>query len=355
MKKGKIAKTKWTKLAVTRQFYAIILFLMVLVSFNGQMATPTSGNDVKAESAISPLVSTQETTQLEEFSVTALSSTNMRVQWEITGEFYCVKIYRRFLDVVSLIGIVGNITTYFDDVQADYGTYYEYSIRIFDAADVQILESDSMGITTPVTASDPGAPRYGWEEYKGRKFAPLQEPGWVMYLNYTVEDYDVSNYTMHGIRGIVAIDKNITAFSSHEKARFATNEFRFFNRLWCKFRAFPLKEYRVVVEVGGALRFEDELGLLYPPSEIGHQLTGLGEKQSHEIGHAWINGIIKVERNLGGPTFNPITEDSDKWISEGFDRLYGILGVNLSSALSLLRGDLAYYENMTASEIDMPL
>lgn len=355
MKKGKASKTKWTNLTVTYQFYAIILFLVVLASFNGQMAIMTSGNDGKNESAISPLAPTQETTQLEEFSVAALSSTTMRVQWKITGEFYSVKIYRRFIDVFSLIGIVGNITNYFDDTQADYGTYYEYSIQVFDEADSQIIESDSMGITTPVTPSDPGAPQYGWEQYKGRKHPPLQETKWAMYLNYTAEEYDVYNYTMHGIRVIVAIDKNITTFSSHDKAKFATNEFRYFNRLWCKFRAFPAKEYRIVVEVGGALRFEDELGLLYSPSEITHQLTGLGEKQSHEIGHAWINGIIKIERNTGGPTFDPITNNSDKWISEGFDRLYGVLALNLSSALSLMRGDLAYYENMTASEIDMPL
>ncbi|MFW9916118.1 MAG: hypothetical protein ACFFGZ_10980 [Candidatus Thorarchaeota archaeon] len=355
MRKSNASKIKWTKPTVSYQFRAIILLIAVLVLFNGQMATMASGNDVMTESAPSALASTQETTQLEEFSITALSSTTVRARWEITGEYYSVKIYRRFLDVVSLIGIVGNLTTYFDDAQADYGTYYEYFIRVFDEVDVQIIESESKAITTPVTASDPGAPQYSWEGYKRRKFPPFQEPRWLMYLNYTIGEYDVYNYSMHGVRVIVAIDKNVSSFSSYEKARFAINEFRYFNRLWCKFRAFPLNEYRIVVEVGGILRFENELGLLYPPSEIAHQLTGLGEKQSHEIGHAWFNGIIKVERNTGGPTFDPITEDSDKWISEGFDRLYGILAVNLSSALSLLRGDLAYYENMTASKIDMPL
>jgi hypothetical protein len=299
MKKGNTSKPKWTNLTVTYQFYAIILFLMVLASFNGQLAATISGNDVTNENAISALAPTQETTQVEEFSVTALSSTTVRTQWKITGDFYSVEIYQRFLDVVSLIGIVGNITDYFDDAQAEYGTYYEYFIRVFDEADVQIIESESIAITTPVTASDLGAPQFSWEGYKGRKYPLLQEPELLMYLNYTVEDYDVYNYTMHGIRVVVAIDKNITTFSSHDKAEFAANEFRYFNRLWCKFRAFPLNEYRIVVEVGGALRLETELGLLYPPSEIAHQLTGLGEKQSHEIAHAWINGIIKVERNTG--------------------------------------------------------
>jgi hypothetical protein len=63
-------------------------------------------------------------------------------------------------------------------------------------------------------------------------------------------------------------------------------------------------------------------------------------------------GLLRLNGILD---FDPVTEDSDKWITEGFDRLYGILALNLSSALTLIRDDLVYYENMKASEIDMPL
>ena len=156
---------------------------------------------------------------------------------------------------------------------------------------------------------------------------------------------------MHGVNVIVALAKNGSTPIT-DTMHFAYNEFNFFNRHWYKHQCFFVDEYRIVVEPNGGLMGEDELGLYYPTSEVDWLLTGDGEKQSHEIGHAWIGHIITIENNLHAPSFDPVTQDSDDWILEGFDHLYGVLCINKSDVLHFLTRDYNYYQNMISSGKD---
>lgn len=327
----------------------IILIIIAFINFSvfyGSIEGANRYNNID-NSTRTPLH--QTAISLNSFSAESITPYKTNIEWEIDGNYYRVEVYRFFIDKSYLIAVVDTNTNNFTDT-VDYGTYYGYYIQVLDDESNLLLTSLTIYITTPVDLSDIGAPSYEWGDYKSQKFPDYP----LNYLNYTKTGHDIYNYTMHGVDVIVAINKTIS--TPHNKQEFANNEFRFFNRLWYKFKTFPIKEYRIVVEPDGHLYSEDELGLLYPPSEIAHQITGIKEKQAHEIGHAWIGGIINVQNNTGGPSFDYTTEDSDKWILEGFDHLYGVLCIPESTILSFINAnDLSYYENMISLGTDMPL
>jgi hypothetical protein len=73
---------------------------------------------------------------------------------------------------------------------------------------------------------------------------------------------------------------------------FALGEYRYFVLLMMRFGDFPITEYRITVLSGGHMRAENELGLLYPPTEMRHQLYEWGSKQAHELSRAWVGGGV---------------------------------------------------------------
>lgn len=91
-------------------------------------------------------------------------------------------------------------------------------------------------------------------------------------------------------------------------------------------------------------------GLVYPPSEVAHLLGGWGEKQAHEIAHAWIGGQLRIGRRRqakgsgtgslsGGPADTAV--DTDVWAREGLTHLYGVLALDVARAQSFMQVRLA--------------
>ena len=117
---------------------------------------------------------------------------------------------------------------------------------------------------------------------------------------------------------------------------FARVEAVAFHRLRVMFGLFPVDEYRVVVHENATLRSENELGLTYPPSQVQHRFEESGEKQSHEICHAWIGGMLKFANHAQGHGAGPETQNSNKWALEGLTHLYGILALDLDVAKAFL-------------------
>jgi len=63
-----------------------------------------------------------------------------------------------------------------------------------------------------------------------------------------------------------------------------------------------------------------------------------------------------VTLGYGGEGFDPETEDSDKWILEGFDSLYGNLGLDPLDAVQFINEvEIPYYDEFIAAGLDMPL
>lgn len=327
----------------------LIFIIIIPIIFSLLYGSIKSVNNyTKMDNSVS-IVLHQTEVSLDFLSIESITPYQVNIQWDIGGNYYKVEVYRKFIDKNYLIAVVDTKTNKFTD-NVDYGTYYGYYIKILDQESNILLTSSTLYITTPVDLSDLGAPSYDWTAYKNQKYPeyPLD------YLNFTQGDHDIYNYTMHGVNVIVAINKAIS--SSYKKQAFANNEFRFFNRHWYKFKAFPVKEYRIILEPDGSIYSENELGLLYPPTEIIDQLNGIKEKQAHEIGHAWIGGIINVQNNNGGTGFDYMNEDSDKWILEGFAHLYGVLCLDESAILTFFNGkNFPYYGNMIVYGTDMPL
>lgn len=266
------------------------------------------------------------------------------LEWNISGDFNFIKIQREFIYDDYTIALLQNGYSNFTDNRANDGTYYKYYLEVLDEANNTVTTSEYKTVTIPLNTSRVGAPQFAWEEYKNRKY-PYRIS---TYLNYSDSTHFIYNYTMHGINVIVAINNTI----SDEAARldFAKYEFRCFNRHWYKYRYFPIKEYRIIVnpDFGGD---EDELGVSYSSYEFGFR----GEIISHGIGHAWFGGLLMIENNTGGETFDPITEDSDKWILEGFTHLQGALCIEKNEVLPFLQNSLSVYNDMISSGIDKPL
>eukprot|EP00759_Apiculatamorpha_spiralis_P038922 PhF_6_TR37878/c0_g1_i3/m.56504 len=77
---------------------------------------------------------------------------------------------------------------------------------------------------------------------------------------------------------------------------FSLAQYHFFILLMKRFGGFDLSEYHTAVIDGGHMRAENELGLLYPPTEIRHQLYESGSKQAHEMTRGWIGGgLIPID------------------------------------------------------------
>lgn len=154
--------------------------------------------------------------------------------------------------------------------------------------------------------------------------------------------------------------------SKRDAGVFALREAVTFHRLRVMFGSFPVSEYRIAVHSNGSLTSENELGasgggtarpllthapsrdhcslglaagLVYPPSEVSHLLGGWGEKQAHEIAHAWIGGQLRFGATRAGggsgsgsATRDDARSDPDVWAREGLTHLYGVLALDVATA-----------------------
>ncbi len=288
------------------------------------------------------------------FNATVVSPYKVKLIWQISenlSDVY-VRVFRIFLDHWSEIAIVPANYGSFIDSWVYYGTEYEYAIELINIEGETLDLSSPVKVITPIDENALGAPRFSWEEYKERKY-PFHPDD---YLQYDTINFKVYTYMLHGVNVTVAVDNKIYETVSTSTIKdFVVHIFRFFHRHWTTYQAFPVKEYRVVIfsEKEGPIS-EDELGLQYGVSMI--TIYGPGEKLSHEIGHAWIGGLIYVERNLGGEEFDPDKEDSDKWILEGFEHLYGIVRLDYNEAMLRLNESLErYHRDIIGGGLDMPL
>jgi len=327
----------------------LLLGIILLVNLQFPLHVTTNNHNQAPVSVLSSNLDVD----VVEFSVTAVSPYRVSLSWKLShssSELY-VKVIRRFIVFESVIAILTSDICNFTDRWVEYGTEYSYKIVVVDKYGNELAHSDLKTIITPVDENNPGAPKYDWTYYKQTKYKYYAED----YLQYDYENYTVFRYCLHGVNVTVAFDKNLSpALSSEFMYAFATHVFTYFHRHWTVYRSFPINEYRIVVRHGGSTMGENELGLQY-----GEFVTevGLGERLSHEIGHAWIGGILQVERNLpDGEPFDPETQDSDKWIIEGFEHFYGIIQLGLPDAEGFLEYDLSYYrKRMVEGGLDKPL
>eukprot|EP00759_Apiculatamorpha_spiralis_P021500 PhF_6_TR26262/c0_g1_i1/m.37580 len=166
-------------------------------------------------------------------------------------------------------------------------------------------------------------------------------------IEKTFSNFTTWECNMIGVNMTVSIDNSISTTDANEgeKIAFALNEFRYFVEHVRFFGTFDLNEYRVVVKNGGNIQSEDERGLLYPPTEIRQQVYWLGEKQSHEIAHAFIGGHIRFydwRASIG--------------LGEGLTHLMGLLGTQSPMYVRETNGDVDYYTNqLLAQKMDLPL
>lgn len=303
------------------------------------------------------MVHAAATPTIEYFNATAISPYEIKLEWRINASkpnLY-IKIYRKFIDKWSCIAVIkSDHNSFVDNFEVFWGTEYWYMIKLVDHEESILSTSEAVKVVTPIDEEDPGVPIFTWEEYKERKYPFYPDD----YLSYN-DTFSVYNYVLHGVNITVAIHNSLYGIvSKNTITDFVYHVFKFFHRHWTVFNAFPVKQYKVVVygeekEVLG----EDELGLRYGPSMLENWgLCCLDEKLSHEIGHAWIGvGILRVEREYDG-NFDPETQDSDKWIKEGFDHFYGIVHLDYEHTVMLLNSDLDRYRNeILGTDIDMPL
>ncbi len=287
---------------------------------------------------------------IDDFSLNVLNYSSVLVSWDIIGDYTGVKVYRKFIDRIDLIGVFDNETSEFTFTNHVYGTDYTYYLNVLDNQGIVLTTSENIKVMTPIDSNDISAPTSSWEEYRNWKY--IWYP--ADYLNYSSETHDVYEYHLHGVKVVIAFGNEVS--TSYNKQNVADKWFNIFNRLWYKFLYFPIDEYRIVIQNDGAIVAEDTLGLFYPPSEIEWLMSQSGSKQSHEVCHAWIGAVINVERNYGGEYFDPVTEDSDKWILEGFDSLYGNLGLEPLTAVDFINSaELPYYDEFIAEGLDLPL
>jgi len=287
---------------------------------------------------------------IDDFSVNVLNYSSVLVSWDIIGDYTGVEVYRKFIDRAYLVGVFDNKTSEFTFTNHVYGTDYTYYFKVLGNQGNLLATSENIKVMTSIDSNDISAPTSSWEEYRNWNY-PIYSAD---YLNYSSETHDVYDYHLHGVKVVIAFGNEVS--TAYNKQDVADKWFNIFNRLWYKFLYFPIDEYRIVIQNDGAIQGEDTLGLFYPPSEIDWLMTQSGSKQSHEVCHAWIGSVIGVENNAGGVTFDPVTEDSDKWILEGFDSLYGNLGLDPLDAVQFINEvELPYYDEFIAEGLDMPL
>lgn len=199
---------------------------------------------------------------------------------------------------------------------------------------------------------------FDWEEYRVAKYDGVVA---VWYCNYSEQTHWIHNMTVHGVNVVVAFDRlaNETTLPTTTRTWFAKKMWTLFHRLWVIFEFFPIKEYRVVLNVTKkAGNWENEMGLSYSVSEATTALRERfrQEKLAHEIGHSWIGNMLRVKSNIGGSQFNVTWQESDKWITEGFDHLYGIIAMELQDALDLVNDEIRWcYNSLTEPGLDLPL
>ncbi|MHA1581762.1 MAG: hypothetical protein ACTSYM_04605 [Candidatus Baldrarchaeia archaeon] len=292
-----------------------------------------------------------------QFNVTATSPYSVKLQWKLSynsSNLY-IKVIRYFITFESTIAILSSTISNFTDRWVQFGTQYSYKIVVINENNEILAQSETKPIITPIAQNNPGKPLYNWTYYKNIKYPFYQKN----YLNYDQNNFTIFRYTLHGVNVTVAVAKNLSPNpSTNFLTNFVNHVFTYFHRHWTIYQAFPINEYRIIILHNGSLYSEDELGLQY--GDTGKDAitqVGTGGRLSHEIGHAWIGGILQIERNLpNGQTFNPETQDSDKWIIEGFETFYGNIQLDLQETLNMLQHDLEYYRNtMLGTSLDKPL
>jgi len=332
---------------------SISIFLSILVMSSIFIATKVSGiNRFSTHQKPTKFLNNEAKIGVLQFDVSAISPYSVRLEWKLypNGSDIYVKVIRRFITFESTIAILPSTISNFTDRWVQYGTQYGYKIVIINDNNETLAQSEMKYIITPVDPRKSGRPLYNWATYKKIKYPSISDKC----LQYDSENFLVYRYTLHGVKVTVAISKKIISSQIKDYLKyFAERVFIYFHRHWTVYRAFPANEYRIVIIP------KEDLCKGLGEGELGLQLTEIytGERLSHEIGHAWIGGILNVERNLpNGRGFNIETQDSDKWILEGFEHFYGIIQLDTQEVLRFLRGDLNYYRTkMIGTQLDMPL
>ena len=196
-----------------------------------------------------------------------------------------------------------------------------------------------------LTTPDDVEQRATWEEHRARKYPNIAKT----YLGIPL-DYHVLHKQLHGVEVVVAVDPKCNE-SIGDVELFARTEFRYFHRLAVMAGGLfaPVKEYRIVVHPDGKLPHENDLGLEYGCGEVQHALEGIGEKQAHEIGHAWIGSLIRFVGNSK-------ESKRDVWAIEGLCHLYGILALDPETAHFFIDvEDMRYYRRMATERRDLAL
>jgi hypothetical protein len=163
-----------------------------------------------------------------------------------------------------------------------------------------------------------------------------------------MEKFQPENYTTKycnaiGVNVSVTIHNDIEVTEA-ERLGFSLNEFRYFIEHVMLFGEFAVDQYRVVVKPDGAIKSENELGLLYPPTEIRHQLYWWGEKQSHEIAHAFVGGHLRF---MGHESVG---------LGEGLTHLVGLMGTHPAMWVEEIDSDIKqYHDVILGNHVDLPL
>jgi len=332
------------------RFKNLICYILVFLLLLNSISIETTHSSVYTYKRDSLLLSSKATVEILQFNVVALSPYSVSLNWKLSfnSSSLFIKVIRHFIVFESVIAILPSRINNFTDTWVEFGTQYSYEIVVIHKDGTVVAHSEIKTVVTPVDTNYPGAPKYNWTYYKQVKYNFFPED----YLQYDTKKFTTFRYYLHGVNVTIAFDENLSPSPSLSFMRtFANYVFVYFHRHWTVYRSFPLDEYRIVIRHDASTISEDELGLQYGDDIVQ---VGFGERLSHEIGHAWIGGILKIERNF--ESFDPETEDSDKWILEGFEHFYGIIQLNLSETISMLTHDISYYrDTMLGTNLDKPL
>ena len=218
-------------------------------------------------------------------------------------------------------------------------TDYRYLVMCPSSSPIRCYTSEMLRV--PTSRSCPGRNHTPWAIHHTTKHNSTPD--------YLTQKDDTSNFTTDACL-VIGVNMTVTTaisinITDAERKAFSLNEFRYFTAHVMIFGAFDVDEYRVVVDPLGHIQSEDEIGLLYPPTEIRHQLYWWGEKQSHEIAHAFVGGHIRF-----------LNFTASAGLGEGLTHLLGLMGTHPMMWLQESASDVKYYGDvLIGQKKDLPL
>jgi hypothetical protein len=243
-----------------------------------------------------------------------------------------ITVYREFLALSPMgrecVGAIGPGERLVDHVPYG-GSTYDYSTTEFGGIAFDVSNSSpstygcsakgrdsTLSVTTPLTEDmRMRGPFYEWDDMLTQELEEWHPEGLSEETYAIKEGSTVYTRWLHGTKITMAVDPEVA--SKATKAQMDTC-FAFyclvFHRCWRVFLGFAVDERKFVIrdEEGLKYRGEDIIGNVYEEQMFFNEVdwSHPSGRLSHEIGHAWIGGLV---------AYQPETQN-DWWIHEGFDR-----------------------------------